>query len=328
MDKLKRLVGNKWFKLGVSLIGVLYTWLLLYLDYLVFFYDITYSNRVMFAVLYVLFSAFSGFILVYTRKSPVTKLLSVINLCLLFPILLLDWGNLPLIVPAAILCIFGFFVSGLHPTAKTIWGTIILLVYIVGSVAFYFVWYVFRTTTEDSVVGTGLSPSGNFSYYILDVKNNSKGKLDVYMIPTKLSDTAFDCMELDSTLKKRVKQAVKPATADCEWDEDKFYINGELFFDESRYYKNGDYVLDDGTWTYTYFEIEYPISTLIAQFTDIADKAVDKLTEDDEETDDSTVTTVKTEESDSEETEETVEIEENDSDNADETETGGGEIVV
>jgi hypothetical protein len=231
----------------------------------------------MFAILYVLFTAFSGFIIVYTRKSPVTKLLSLVNLLLLLPIILLDWGNLPLIVPAAILCFFAFFVSGLNPTAKTIWGTIILLIYIVGSVAFYFIWYVFRTTTEDTVIGTGLSPSGNFSYYILDVKNNSSGKLDVYMIPTKLNSTAFDCMELDSTLKRRVRQAVKPATAECEWVGEKLYINGELYFDEARYYKNDDYVLDDGTWTYTYFEIDYPISTLIAQFTDIADKAIDKL---------------------------------------------------
>jgi hypothetical protein len=105
------------------------------------------------------------------------------------------------------------------------------------------------------------------------------------MIPTKLNDTAFDCIELDSTLKKRVRQAVKPATADCEWDDGKLYINGELYFDEARYYKNDDYVLDDGTWTYTYFEIEYPISTLIAQFTDIAEKAVDKLGVGDEDTD-------------------------------------------
>jgi hypothetical protein len=233
----------------------------------------------MFAVLYVLFTVFSGFIMYYTRKSPFTKILSLANVVLLLPVILLDWGNLPLIIPAAILCFFGFFTSGINPTAKTIWGTIFLLLYIVGAVVFYFVWYVFRTTTEDTIIGTEISPSGNFSYYILDIKNNSTGKLDVYMIPTDLNGSAFGCIELDTTLKKRVKQAVKPTTADCEWRDGDLYINGELYFSEAKYFADDEYVLDDGTWTYTYFEIEYPINTLIEQITDIAGKAVDKLTE-------------------------------------------------
>jgi hypothetical protein len=233
----------------------------------------------MFAILYVLFTVFSGFIMFYTRKSPVTKVISMINVLLLLPILLLDWGNLPLIVPAALLAFFGFFTSGVNPTAKTIWGTIFLLVYVIGSVAFYFVWYVFRTTTEDTIIGTGESPSGNFSYYILDIKNNSTGKLDVYMIPTNLDSSAFGCIDLGTTLKKRVRQAVKPAVAECEWRDDRLYINNELYFDESKYYQDEEYVLDDGTWTYTYFELDYPISVLIEQVMDIAGKAVDKLSE-------------------------------------------------
>ncbi|MDR0986462.1 MAG: hypothetical protein LBL98_02040 [Ruminococcus sp.] len=279
MEKFKRLIKNKWFKLGISLFGLFYTWFLCYACYIVFFYDISYSDRVKFALLYVLFTAASGFIYFYTRKSPITRILSLVNPVLLLPILLLDWGNLPLIVPAAILCFFGFFSSGINPTAKTIWGTIFLLFYIIGSVAFYFVWYVFRTTTEDTIIGTGPSPSGNFSYYILDIKNNSTGKLDVYMIPTHLNDSAFGCIDLDTTLKKQVRQAVKPAAVECEWVDDKLYINGELWFNEAKYYQDDEYVLDDGTWTYTYFEIDYPISTLIEQITDIAGKAVDKISE-------------------------------------------------
>jgi hypothetical protein len=279
MEKFQRLIKNKWFKFGVSFAGLFYTWFLCYACIIVFFYDISYSNRVMFAILYVLFTVFSGFIMFYTRKSPVTKIISMINVLLLLPILLLDWGNLPLIVPAALLAFFGFFTSGVHPTAKTIWGTIFLLIYVIGSVAFYFVWYVFRTTTEDTIIGTGESPSGNFSYYILDIKNNSTGKLDVYMIPTHLDSSAFGCIDLGTTLKKRVRQAVKPAVSECEWKDERLYINGELYFDEADYYQNDEYVLDDGTWTYTYFELEYPINVLIEQAMDIAGKAVDKLSE-------------------------------------------------
>jgi hypothetical protein len=250
---------------------------------MVFFYDIEYTNKVMFAVLYVIFVFFSGFIFFYTRKSFITKIVCLANTALLFPILLLDWGNLPLIIPAVLLTIFGFFASGLNPTAKTIFGTIILLIYIIGSIAFYFVWYVFRTTTEDTLTAVGIAPSGSFSYYVLDVKNNASGKIEVFVKPEGLDKTAFGCLELKTTLKKRVKQQVKPQNGappqfDIKWDGQNLLINNEIYFYEDRYFKDNEFILDDGTFTYTYFQIEYPISTLINETLDVAEEAVDRLT--------------------------------------------------
>jgi hypothetical protein len=237
----------------------------------------------MFAVLYVIFVFFSGFIFFYTRKSFITKIVCLANTALLFPILLLDWGNLPLIIPAVLLTIFGFFASGLNPTAKTIFGTIILLVYIIGSIAFYFIWYVFRTTTEDTLTAVGISPSGNFSYYVLDVKNNASGKIEVFVKPEGLDKTAFGCLELKTTLKKRVKQQVKPQngtplTFDVKWDNENLIINDEIYFTETRYFDGNEFVLDEGKFTYTYFQLDYPINTLINETLAIAEEAVDKLT--------------------------------------------------
>ena len=40
MERVAKVVNNKWFKLAVSLLGVIYTALLLYFDYIVFFYNI------------------------------------------------------------------------------------------------------------------------------------------------------------------------------------------------------------------------------------------------------------------------------------------------
>ncbi|MDR0946867.1 MAG: hypothetical protein LBM87_03850 [Ruminococcus sp.] len=286
MQKFKQLIKNKWFINGISLLGIFFPWFLLYAVYMVFFYDIEYTNRVMFAILYVLFVFVSGFIFFYTRKTFITKLISIVNLVLMFPILLLDWGNFPLIIPAMLISLFLFFASGLNPTAKTIFGTIILLVYIVGSVAFYFVWYVFRTTTEDTLTEVVNSPSGNFAAYVVDVKNKSTGKIDVFVEPIGVDREAFGCIELKTTLKKRVKQTVKPqgyveTETIIEWKGNHLYIDGKNFFDETRYRTEDDteFKLDDGSWTYTYFEIDYPISTLIERVTDIAKTAVDKLTQ-------------------------------------------------
>jgi hypothetical protein len=236
----------------------------------------------MFAVLYVIFTFVCGFLIFYTRKCFITKLVCLANTALLFPILLLDWGNLPMIIPALLLTVFGFFASGLNPTAKTIFGTIILLIYIIGSIAFYFVWYVFRTTTEDTLTTVGVSPSGNFSYYVLDVKNNASGKIEVFVQPEGLEKSAFGCLKLKTTLKRRVKQSVKPQNGsplefDVRWDGENLIINDEIYFTESRYFEDNEYILDDGTWTYTYFQIDYPISTLINETLEIAEQAVDKL---------------------------------------------------
>jgi hypothetical protein len=236
----------------------------------------------MFAVLYVIFAFACGFLIFYTRKCFITKLVCLANTALLLPILLLDWGNLPMIVPALLLTVFGFFASGLNPTAKTIFGTIILLIYIIGSIAFYFIWYVFRTTTEDTLTAVGISPSGNFSYYVLDVKNNASGKIEVFVQPEGLEKSAFGCLRLNTTLKRRVKQSVKPQNGtplvfDVRWDNENLYINNEIYFTESRYFEDGEFILDDGSWTYTYFQLDYPISTLINETLDIAEQAVDKL---------------------------------------------------
>jgi hypothetical protein len=236
----------------------------------------------MFAVLYVIFVFFSGFIFFYTRKCFITKLVCLANTALLFPILLLDWGNLPLIIPAVLLTIFGFFASGLNPTAKTIFGTIILLIYIIGSIAFYFIWYVFRTTTEDTLTAVGISPSGNFSYYVLDVKNNASGKVEVFVKPEGLEKSAFGCLKLNTTIKKRVKQSVKPQNGtplvfEVKWDGDNLYINNEIYFVESRYFENDEFLLENGGFTYTYFQVDYPISTLINETLEIAEQAVDKI---------------------------------------------------
>jgi hypothetical protein len=236
----------------------------------------------MFAVLYVIFVSFSGFIIFYTRKSFITKIVCLANTALLFPILLLDWGNLPLIIPAVLLTIFGFFASGLNPTAKTIFGTIILLIYIIGAIAFYFVWYVFRTTTVDTLTERGISPAGNFSYYVLDVENNASGKIEVYVKPEGLDKSAFGCLQLNTTLKKRVKQQVKPQSGaplefDVKWDGDNLIINNEIYYRSDRYFEDGEFVLDEGNWTYTYFQLDYPISTLINETLEIAEEAVEKL---------------------------------------------------
>lgn len=60
-------------------------------------------------------------------------------------------------------------------------------------------------------------------------------------------------------------------------------IDGEVYFDETDALaeQNGQlvYDIDDGTWSYTYFSIEYPIFNTIEEVKDKLGKLSDKLEE-------------------------------------------------
>lgn len=270
MNKFMAVVTNKWFKIGVSVLGAAYSALLLYFDYIVFFYDIEYVNKKEFAIIVSVLSALICLLFLYTRHSPLTCIFGMTNMVLYFPLLLLDWGNWPLLLPAAIVTLFGFFCCHMNETAKTIFGTVFLLLYILGGIAFFLIMNVFRTTTTDTLIEQGVSPSGAFRYYVLDVENNSTGKVCVYMQPNTLDvDKGF--IKMDTTIKKLIKQSPKPCELECEWSGTKLIINGEVYFDEAKNLaeENGQLVYDinDGNWSYTYFSIDYPIFDTIKSVT-------------------------------------------------------------
>ncbi|MCM1578213.1 MAG: hypothetical protein NC078_05375 [Ruminococcus sp.] len=286
MNKVMNVLTNKWFRMVVSLLGVVYAAVLVYFDYIVFFYDIEYTNRKEFALIGSAFCVVMGLLIFYTRRSPFTCILAMADMVLFFPLLLLDWGNWPLLVPCAVLTLFGFFCCHMNETAKTIFGTIFLLMYILGGIAFFLVMNVFRVTTTDTLIERGESPSGAFRYYVLDVQNKSTGKKCVYVQPNTLDvDKGF--IKLDCTIKHLVKQSPNPCDMDCHWSGSQMLINGEVYFDENDALKEEDgqllYAMDDGSWTYTYFSIEYPIFNTIEEVKGLVDELLEKIKSSDSE---------------------------------------------
>lgn len=289
METIKKILTNKWFILVISCLCAAYTIVLCYFAYAVFFYNITYADKTKFAIIYTIVSILAGLLFFYTRRSFITCIISLANMLAFFPTLLLDWGNWPLIVPAAIVTLFSFFCCKMNDTMKTIFGTIFLLLYVLGGIAFFLVMNVFRVTTVDTLLsapGGIVSPSGNFRCYILDVQNKSSGKVDVYVEPNKL-DKDLDFIVLRTTIKKLVKQAIKENRDDAlrydvHWEDEKLYINGEEYFDENDFLEetsSGEitYKLTDDVWKHTYFEFDYPIFDLIDRITKIVSEKLLKL---------------------------------------------------
>lgn len=297
MEKLKKVFTNKWFILAVSILCSSYTLCLIYFAYAVFFYDIEYTNKTMFAVIYSAFSLVSGLLFFYTRRSFLTCLIAMVNMVMFFPTLLLDWGNWPLLIPAAMVTLFGFFCCKMNDTVKTVFGTIFLLMYILGSIAFFLIMNVFRVTTVDTLLtpkGGIVSPSENFRCYVLDVKNKSSGKVAVYVEPNKLDKDVLNVIELKTTIKRLVKQANKEnrddaLNYDVHWEDSKLFINGEEYFDETDYTtenSSGELVYDfsEGFWTHTYFEVDYPIIDLIDRFKTVLTDKLNEMKEESEST--------------------------------------------
>lgn len=274
-EKLKQLVNNKWFKIGISLLGAAYSYLLGYFAYITFFYEIEYTNRIKFAIVGAVISVLVCLLVLYTRKSPITCILGMVNMVLFFPTLLLDWGNWPLLIPAAAVTLFGFFGCKMNDTAKTIFGTIFLLLYIIGGIAFYMVTNIFQVSTVNTLIKLEESPSGQFRYYMLDRQNKASGKYVVYIQPNTL-DKDNGMFKLNTTIKKMVKQCNKPNTLDCKWDGENLIINDEIYFTESDYLNGNEYILEDDRWNYTYFELTYPLSETIDS---VLSKAKEKLAE-------------------------------------------------
>ncbi|MDE5858840.1 MAG: hypothetical protein K2H23_00375 [Oscillospiraceae bacterium] len=303
MENLKKVFSNKWFILVISLLCSAYTMILCYFAYAVFFYDIVYVDKTKFALIYAAISLLTGLLFFYTRRSFVTCIISLANMLVFFPTLLLDWGNWPLLVPAAIVTLFGFFACKMNDTMKTVFGTIYLLLYILGGIAFFLVMNVFRVTTVDTLLtpeGGIVSPSENFRCYVMDVQNKSSGKVAVYVEPNKL-DKDLDFIVLRTSIKKLVKQAGKENRDDAlrydvHWDKDKLYINGEEYFCEADFLTesaSGDvsYNLVDDVWKHTYFEFDYPIFDLIDRITTIVSEKLLTRNEDNSDMDDTEETT-------------------------------------
>lgn len=253
-------------ELSLSFLGIVYSVLLCYLIKTAFFCDIEYTNRILFAIVGAVIAVTVGFLDYFTRRSPVTSILGMINMVLLFPLVMFEWGNWPLIVPAAAVTLFGFFCCHMNETAKTVFGTIFLLLYIIGGIAFYFVTNFFFVKTENTYIAEEASPSGMFRYYTLDVKNNASGKIVVYIQPNTL-DKENGMFRSVTTIKKMLHQEIKPTEIVCRWEGEDLYVNDELYFTESEYAvlapSGVEYLLSGSNWTYTRYDLDYPLSETI-----------------------------------------------------------------
>lgn len=211
---MKEIMNDVWVKRCISVFTAAYAAVITLLTYATFLYDLEFVSDKMapFLVIYAGASIVFMLLMIYTREMFMTKLISVLLLPIVFFLLLFNIGNgnWVLIIPPFIVAIVMFFAAGTNESVKVIMGTIYLLLYVLGIVAYVVCNMLFGGSDVETVLTPYLdkdtsvysyyknemgllaevvdeentiSPDGRYRFYISDVKDSDKGCVKIYVVP-------------------------------------------------------------------------------------------------------------------------------------------------
>lgn len=197
--------SNKWTKRVVALLGPVYTAFVVYFAYLSVYYNLVVLQPRQAVVLTSAVSLFALIVMLYTRETFITKLCSLILLPAMLLPLLMFFGQWGVLLPPLITALIIFFFSGIGETGKTIWGTIFLLLYLLGSLVYFVVTSMFAPSTVTTTVASGESPSGTYRFAVTETVDSSSGCTKVTVETTEL-DLVYDIARFEiKGLSKDVK---------------------------------------------------------------------------------------------------------------------------
>lgn len=175
--------SNIWWKRILSLVGAGYCALMCWFSYLAVFYELSIPNKVSFCIALSAVSLLSLAAMLYSRFQVLTRLTGIILLPAILPLVLLCFGEWELILPIAVTGLIIFFLSGAGETIKTVFGVIYLLLYVLGSLAYFMLISFFTPTTQQTILESGTSPSGAYRYEIIQTDDSSGGNIAVHVEP-------------------------------------------------------------------------------------------------------------------------------------------------
>lgn len=215
---MKEFFNNIWTKRAVSLFSLVYGALLAMISYMSFFYNVQIENSTSFVIMSSITAVFFLAMMIYTRKQLITRIVSIAALPLFLPILLFYFGEWIFIIPFAVVIIIMFFVSGAGEATKTILGTLFLLLYVIGAVAYFLATTFLGTRTQDVVIQVAESDSKLYRSYVVDTIDSSTGGTKIYVEPND-RDKNFKYMRfIAKGYKKLVYNDRSHYNISMEWD--------------------------------------------------------------------------------------------------------------
>ena len=125
-------------------------------------------------------------LMLYTREQFLTKLSSILLLPAMILPTLMYFGQWNILVPLLAVALIIFFFSGMGETGKTIWGTLILLLYLVASLIYFVVTSMFAPSTVTTTILSGNSPSGLYRCTVNETVDSSNGSTKVIVEPNAM----------------------------------------------------------------------------------------------------------------------------------------------
>ncbi len=201
---------NKWVKLGLSLSTLVYAGLMIALTYSTFLYSFVIKNVIAFSILYVFFNILFFAVMLLSREQIATSIVSMVMPPVVFLLLILNFGDWILFIPPFVVAAIMFFACKSNDTLKTILGTMYLLFYILGIIAFLLIksmyvgsssgtklgadlpsgdeiWQSYSVEAVRKVTENNISPDGKYRYYLVDLKTaNGGGNLSLYVEPNDM----------------------------------------------------------------------------------------------------------------------------------------------
>ncbi len=209
---MKEFLSNIWVKRAVGVFNLVYFAVIGMMVYATFDYDLEFTagQEQSFFTVYVAASVIFLVLMLYSRDVLITKIISVLMLLLAFCLILFNMYDWILIVPPLVVGLIIFFAAGTHETVKVVMGTIYLLVYVLGLVAYFVFNMLFGGTSTMTVLDAdmdrdtdvfdfyksqytkicdvtkdenALSPDGKYRIIIYDVQNSDKGAVNICVVP-------------------------------------------------------------------------------------------------------------------------------------------------
>jgi len=136
LNKIFLFFGNKWTKLGFSLLSAGYGAFLGWVAWLTAAYYFTYENPVALFFLYAFVNLLAIIVMVYTRKQLLTQIIALFMHPCVLVTLIFGFGNWYLIIPPFVAATVIFFASGANETLKVILGTVYMIIFVLAVIGY------------------------------------------------------------------------------------------------------------------------------------------------------------------------------------------------
>lgn len=218
---MNRFFDSPWTKRGLSLLSIPYGIFLGFLAYWSVFYDIEVYEKVKFGFVLSIGCLAMGVMMFYTRRQLITMIVSIVTMPLLLPIVLLNFGEWEMLIPIVLVSVVAFFTSGSGEAAKTISGAVILMLYMLGALAYFFYTTVLVSSVQKSPGPSQISPSGAYRYEVTYSMDKCGGGTSVIVAPNTY-DTSFSYMYCRAKGFDRTVYVNRPLSEpELEWTTEK-----------------------------------------------------------------------------------------------------------